>query len=41
MIITLVLVNKLNFNAIPINEWDEMNLCKCILGYLSNKREEK
>jgi hypothetical protein len=41
MVIMLVLANKLNFNAIPINEWDEMNVCKCILGYLSNKRKEK
>ena len=38
----LVLANKLNFNAIPINEWNEMNVCKCILGYLSsNRRKEK
>ena len=37
----LVLANKLNFNAIPINGWNEMNVYKRILGYLSNRRKEK
>ena len=41
MVIMLVLANKLNFNAIPINEWNEMNVCKCILGYLSNRKKSK